>query len=47
MKTIAYVLLVAGFLYGTYVASLNESTVDWALFAIGAAAATISLTRRS
>ena len=39
MKKIAYLLLVAGFLYGTYVAALDENVVDWRLFAIGAIAA--------
>lgn len=39
MKNIAYALLVAGFLYGAYVAALSENDVDWALFAIAAAAA--------
>ncbi len=39
MKKIAYLLLITGFLYGTYVAALDENTVDWMLFAIGAAAA--------
>lgn len=39
MKNIAYLLLVAGFLYGTYVAALDENAVDWGLFAIAAALA--------
>lgn len=39
MKKIAYVLLVAGFLYGTYIAALDENVVDWALFAVAAVAA--------
>lgn len=39
MKKIAYLLLVAGFLYGTYVAALDENVVDWTLFAVAAAAA--------
>jgi hypothetical protein len=39
MKKIAYLLLVAGFLHGTYVAALDEKVVDWTLFAFAAAAA--------
>lgn len=39
MKKVAYLLLIAGFLYGTYVAALDEKVVDWPLFAIAAAAA--------
>jgi hypothetical protein len=39
MKNLAYLLLAAGFLYGAYVAALDENDVDWMLFAIGAAAA--------
>jgi hypothetical protein len=39
MKNISYLLLVAGFLYGTFVAALDEKVVDWNLFAIAAAAA--------
>ena len=36
MKNIGHLLLVAGFLYGSYVAALDESVVDWGLFAIAA-----------
>ncbi len=36
MKNIAYMLLVAGFLYGSYVAALDDKIVDWRLFAIAA-----------
>ena len=36
MKNIAYLLLIAGFLYGSYVAALDENVVDWGLFAIAA-----------
>ena len=36
MKNIAYLMLIAGFLYGTYVAALDENVVDWSLFAIAA-----------
>ena len=39
MKKIAYVLLVGGFLFGAYVAALDETVVDWTLFAIAAIAA--------
>lgn len=39
MKTTAYLLLIAGFLYGAYVTALDETVVDWALFGIAAAAA--------
>ena len=39
MKNIAYALLTAGFLYGTYVAALDEKIVDWNLFAYAAVAA--------
>ena len=34
MKNIGYLLLVAGFLYGSYVAALDENVVDWGLFAV-------------
>ncbi|MEJ2129476.1 MAG: hypothetical protein P8X81_11595 [Woeseiaceae bacterium] len=36
MKNIAYFLLVAGFLYGSYIAALDESVVDWGLFTVAA-----------
>ena len=36
MKKIAYLLLIAGFLYGTYIAALDENVVDWGRFAIAA-----------
>jgi hypothetical protein len=39
MKNFAHILLVCGFLYGTYVAALDEKQVNWMLFAIGAIAA--------
>jgi hypothetical protein len=39
MKKIAYVLLIGGFLYGAYVAALDETIVDWPLFAVAAVAA--------
>jgi hypothetical protein len=39
MKNIAYVLLIGGFLYGAYVAALDETIVDWPLFAVAAVAA--------
>jgi hypothetical protein len=39
MKRIAYVLLIGGFLYGAYVAALDETIIDWPLFAIAAIAA--------
>lgn len=43
MKKIAYLLIAAGFLYGTYVAALDEKIVDWTLFGIAAAAAIIGV----
>ena len=39
MKKIAFALLVGGFLYGAYVAALDETAVDWTLFAIASIAA--------
>jgi hypothetical protein len=39
MINIAYLLLVAGFLGGAYVAALDEQQVNWMQFAIAAAAA--------
>jgi len=39
MINIAYLLLVAGFLGGAYVAALDEKQVNWIQFAIAAAAA--------
>lgn len=39
MINIAYLLLVAGFLGGAYVAALDEQQVNWVQFAIAAAAA--------
>ena len=39
MKKIAYLLLITGFLYGAYVAALDETNVDWMLFGIAAIAA--------
>lgn len=39
MKKIAYLLLIGGFLFGAYVAALDETIIDWPLFAIGAIAA--------
>ena len=39
MKKIAYLLLVFGFLYGAYVAALDEKIVDWNLFAVAGLAA--------
>ena len=39
MINIAYLLLVAGFMGGAYVASLDEHQVNWMQFAIAAAAA--------
>lgn len=39
MKKIAYLLLVSGFLYGAYVAALDEKIVAWDLFAVAALAA--------
>ena len=43
MKQLAYLLLIAGFLYGTYVAALDEKIVDWTLFGIAAAAAIVGV----
>ena len=39
MKKLAYVLLIGGFLYGAYVAALDETVIDWPLFAVAAFAA--------
>lgn len=39
MKKIAYLLLIAGFLFGAYVAALDETVIDWPLFTIAAVAA--------
>ena len=39
MKNIAYLLLVAGFLGGAYVAALDDQQVDWIKFVIAAVAA--------
>ena len=39
MKKLAYVLLIGGFLYGAYVAALDETIIDWPLFTIAAVAA--------
>jgi len=39
MKNLAYLLLVAGFLFGAYVSALDEYAVNWPLFAIPAVAA--------
>ena len=39
MKKIAYLLLIAGFLYGAYIAALDETVIDWPLFAVAAIAA--------
>ena len=39
MINIAYLLLVAGFLGGAYVAALDEQQVNWIQFAMAAAAA--------
>jgi len=43
MKNIAYLLLIAGFLYGTFVAALDENVVNWNLFAIAAIAAIVGV----
>ena len=43
MKKIAFALLIVGFLFGTYVAALDEKLVDWTLFAFGAVAAIIGV----
>ncbi len=39
MKSIAYLLLIAGFLGGAYATALDTEVVNWTLFAIAAAAA--------
>ncbi len=39
MKKLAYLLLIGGFLYGAYVAALDETVIDWPLFAAAALAA--------
>ena len=39
MKRLAYLLLVAGFLFGAYATALDVDTVDWTIFAIAAAGA--------
>lgn len=43
MKNLGYFLVIAGFLGGAYVASLDVQDVNWPLFAVAAAAATIGL----
>ena len=39
MKKLAYLLLVAGFLFGAYATALDVDNVDWTIFAIAAVAA--------
>ena len=43
MKKIAYLLLIGGFLYGAYVAALDETVIDWPLFAFAAVAAIVGV----
>jgi hypothetical protein len=43
MKTIAYLLLIAGFLLGAYATSLDEQNVEWAMFVIAAIAALVGV----
>jgi len=49
MKKLAYLLLVAGFLFGAYLTSLDAVEVDWILFgsAAAAAAAGVVLAKRA
>ncbi len=39
MKKLAYLLLIAGFLFGAYATALDVENVDWTIFAIAALAA--------
>ena len=39
MKKLAYLLLIAGFLFGAYATALDVDNVDWTMFAIAAVAA--------
>ena len=43
MKKIAYLLLVAGFLFGAYTTALDVKSVDWNLFAIAAFASILGV----
>ena len=43
MKKIAYLLLVAGFLFGAYATALDAKKVDWNLFAFAAVAAIVGV----
>ena len=43
MKKIAYLLLIAGFLFGAYATSLDDQNVEWTMFVIAAIAAVVGV----